>query len=60
MIVLLVAAAKILDVKAGKSIQPAGWLCQPAASFVPATDTLVEVDFCKLICLEQSISLRYL
>jgi hypothetical protein len=46
MLVLLVAAAKILTVKAGTSIDPAfAYHVGPAALFVPATRTLVELDF---------------
>ncbi len=35
-------------------------LAGPTALFVPATSTVIEVDFCKLIFFKQSISLWYL
>jgi hypothetical protein len=60
MIVLLVCAANILTVKEGTSIRPA---CLPALSAPLAylqRYCFVEVDFCYIICFEQSTFLRYL
>jgi hypothetical protein len=55
LLVLLVAVAKILEVKAGTSIgQPICPVCQPALS------AHLQWIFCQLICLEQSTLLRYL
>ncbi len=58
MLVLFVAAAKILAVKAGASVDQA---CLPAC-LVPSASTLVLLKwiFCELTWLKQSFSLRYL
>ncbi len=65
LLVLLVAAVKILTVKVGTSIYPTFLPCQPVSPvlvwlFVPATSPLVEMNFCELICHKQSTFLRYL
>jgi hypothetical protein len=55
--VLLIATPKILAVKVGASIDLACLPCRPPylvtlpALFVPDTSELVELDFCKLVCL---------
>jgi hypothetical protein len=61
MLVLLVAAAKILTVKVGTSIDPA---CLPCVSLVVcdccSRSLMLMWTFWKLICLEQSTFHRYL
>jgi hypothetical protein len=88
MLVLLVASAKILAVKAGTTINPAHLPCWPTCLVGPPAllahlpcwpnclvsrsvlfgfsslrlllvYLLIEVEFCKLICLEQTTSLGY-
>jgi len=71
LLVLLVAATKILAVEVGTSINLAHINCWTTsltcpvcpvdlpAMFVPATCALVEVDFYKVIRHKQATSLRY-
>jgi hypothetical protein len=62
LLVLLVAAEKILALKVDTSIHLAWLPCQPACLLlVPATSAVILVKFfCKLMCLEQSTFLRYI